>query len=166
MHHFSPRVFSCFGWGNFLHHPCLGLDPLHSYGFTADASPYLFRFPFDKQNCSIELVFTDYEESEVAWKLFEGKTFESVPEISNPAWEIIEQNVVTTTAEVYNWKENDLSQGKLSKLIYTVTLKREPRTAIVYVICPTLAISTFNIISCVLPTGEGLLTSLNYFLQT
>ena len=122
------------------------------------SSPFhLIRFPFDEQNCSIELVFTDYGESEVAWKLFKGKTVANLAEINNPSWEIIGQNVVLSKEEVYYWKEKELSSGNLSKLIYTVALKRQPRTAIVYVICPTVAISTFNIISFVLPTGEGLL---------
>ena len=110
------------------------------------------------------MVFTDYEESEVAWKLREGMTVESVAEISNPAWEIIGQNVVTSDEVVSNWIEKEISHGKLSKVIYTVTLKRQPRTAIVYVICPTVAISTFNIISFVLPTGEGLLICLFFSL--
>ena len=103
------------------------------------------------------MVFTDYDESEVAWILFDGKTVENLTNINNPAWEIIDQNVVRSTEVVFTWKEKDLSRGTLSKLIYSVKLKRHPRTAIVYVICPTVAISTFNIISFVLPTGEGLL---------
>ena len=75
---------------------------------------------------------------------------------SNPAWNIIEENEEIAEDEFYSIVEGAVSKGKFSKLIYTVTLKRQPLTAIVYVICPTVAISSFNIISFVLPTGEGI----------
>ena len=101
------------------------------------------------------MVFTDYEESEVAWKLMRGIAVDNGTNIGNPAWNIIHQDLETSNEDFYNLKEDGIIHGKVSKLIYNVTLKREPLTAIVYVICPTVAISTFNIISFVLPTGEG-----------
>ena len=122
---------------------------MYSYVFR------LIRFPFDIQNCSIELVFSDYEVSEVSWKLLKELKLETLPENRNPSWNIIIQKLETSEEELYNIAERELKKGKISKLIYTLTLKRQPRTAIAYVICPTAAISTFNIISFVLPTGEG-----------
>ena len=120
-----------------------------------------YRFPFDTQNCTIELVFSEYEESEVSWILLKGFLLENRTNNSNPAWDIIHQYIEISDEEIFNLKEGEISPGKLSKLIYTVTLRRQPRTAIVYVICPTVAISAFNIISFVLPTGEG---SFNFFI--
>ena len=125
------------------------------------ANHFLFRFPFDKQNCAIELVFSDYEEAEVAWILLAALKQESLQENSNPSWNIVKENLEKSQEELYNLGEMVINKGNLSKLIYTVTLKRQPRTAIVYVICPTVAISTFNIISFVLPTGEGRFNSYN-----
>ena len=113
------------------------------------------RFPFDLQNCTIELVFTDYEASEVSWILLKEITLVTNADNSNSAWDIVNQYLEITQEEIFNLKERALSQGNLSKLIYSVTLRRQPITAIVYVICPTVAISTFNMISFVLPTGEG-----------
>ena len=75
---------------------------------------------------------------------------------SNPAWTIIYHNLVIGKEEIYFLKDKAISAGNISKLIYNLQLMRQPLTAIVYVICPTVAISTFNIISFVLPTGEGL----------
>ena len=129
------------------------------------ANHFIFRFPFDKQNCAIELVFSDYEESEVAWILLKALKQESVQETSNPSWNIIKENLEKSQEELYNLGEMAINKGNLSKLVYTVTLKRQPRTAIVYVICPTFAISTFNIISFVLPTGEGCFTSYKLLLS-
>ena len=114
------------------------------------------RFPFDLQNCTIELVFTDYEASEVSWILLKEITLVTNADNSNSAWDIVNQYLEITQEEIFNLKERALSQGNLSKLIYSVTLRRQPITAIVYVICPTVAISTFNMISFVLPTGEGI----------
>ena len=43
-----------------------------------------------------------------------------------------------------------------SMLNFAIKMKRNPKTAIIYVILPTLLITIFNIFSACLPTGQGI----------
>ena len=116
---------------------------------------YSFRFPFDMQTCSILLFFAEYEEKEVSWKsdgwivnmdsdrdMF-GK-WQSVSNIMN----------VSTYIDSKNISGRIIDQAK-SLFNFTIVLKRNPTKTIIYVIFPTGLITIFNIISALLPTGQG-----------
>ena len=114
------------------------------------------RFPFDEQNCSIELVFPEFNEEDVIWKLNGWVTTDSAHLTINPSWTFIRNY-----SEVINYRitkrigDREINESK-SVFKHTVVLKRHPRTTIVYVILPTMAIALFNLISLLLPTGEGM----------
>ena len=112
------------------------------------------RFPFDEQTCSIELVFSEYESKEVEWHIDTEKSGEEP--VVNPSWKIRNTSSQLVPKHKMNKVGDLLNYVSKSIFQYNITLKRQPRTAVVYVILPTMAIALFNMISLLLPTGEGI----------
>ena len=107
------------------------------------------------QNCNIELAFTDYNGSEVKWEVFDWSYNDDVD--VSPSWERVgESSKVDEVVMRKAMGRKEAEYQSLSVFNYTISLKRVPRTAIVYIILPTLAITLFNLISLVLPSGEGM----------
>ncbi len=75
----------------------------------------------------------------------------------NPAWELV-SNFTEVGETIIEKKEEEglLEKITKSRLVMTVEVKRNCMTALFYVITPVLAITLFNIIGFLLPTGEGL----------
>ena len=116
---------------------------------------FYVRFPNDVQNCSIELVFTDYNGSEVKWEVFDWSY--DFDEDVNPGWtRVDEYSKVDEVVMKKAMGRKEAEYQSLSVFNYTITVRRVPRTAFVYIIMPTLAITLFNLISLVLPSGEGM----------
>ena len=112
------------------------------------------RFPFDEQTCSIQIEFNEYESKEVTWHIDnDDSTFKPV---MNPSWTLVHKSIQIVPHEIRH-KVGEIVENTTKSLFqFSITLKRQPRTAIVYVILPTLAIAVFNLISLLLPTGEGI----------
>ena len=115
-------------------------------------SPY--RFPFDEQSCNIELIFTEYNKNEVIWMDL-NSTLDASRD-TNPAWEFKTSFLEIAEIDVPLLVEGQITNAEKSVFTYTIVLQRQPRTAIVYIILPTVAISIFNLLSLLLPSGEGL----------
>ena len=114
------------------------------------------RFPFDEQNCDIQLIFTEYDEKEVSWATI-GVSNETNRDV-NPAWKRKEDSATVAQMKISELRgQNGTVVETKSLFNYTITMRRQPRTAIVYVILPTMAITIFNILSLLLPSGEGIL---------
>ena len=111
------------------------------------------RFPFDEQACRIELVFTEYNKDEVYW--MEKNHTQIASRDTNPAWDFKESSLEIDLLDAPLLFEGNVQFVNKSVFNYTIILKRQPRTAIVYVILPTIAISIFNLLSLLLPSGEG-----------
>ena len=108
----------------------------------------LLKFPFDLQTCPLILIFPDYNENEVRWKIG-GRLLDQEGESGeNPLWKV--KNTTIKTSRYQSRQEEEYK----SLLNYTITLKRDPGTAIIYIILPTISISTFNLISLLLPSGQ------------
>ena len=113
------------------------------------------RFPFDTQACSILLFIAEYDENEVSWKK-EGWVVDiEFTKDASATW-IRGENITEVSTHRENKYRNGIivTQSK-SLLKFTVLLKRNPKTAITYVILPTIVIAIFNIISGLLPTSDG-----------
>ena len=78
-------------------------------------------------------------------------------------WERGESTVTIENHTVTKEFEGRTVEQIKSLFRYTIKLKRNPKTAIIYVILPTVLITIFNIISAWLPTGQGNLNSLGNF---
>ena len=76
---------------------------------------------------------------------------------TNPAWEFKESFLEIGLLDAPLLFGGNIIFVNKSIFNYTIVLKRQPRTAIVYVILPTIAISIFNLLSLLLPSGEGLI---------
>ena len=112
-----------------------------------------YRFPFDEQACRIELIFSEYNKNELLWKDIHYNPDASRD--TNPEWEFIESFLEIGLLDAPLLLQGNITTANKSVLYYTIGLKRQPRTAIVYVIFPTIAISIFNLLSLLLPSGEG-----------
>ena len=119
-------------------------------------SKILSRFPFDVQVCPIELLFSEYPANEVKWvNISESAVHRDNARDKNPAWNIIGIDTIIDDMQVPHLRGKNITFVKKSHFNYSIQLKRQPRTAIVYVIFPTMAITMFNLISLLLPSGEG-----------
>ena len=118
------------------------------------------RFPFDEQYCNIELVFTEYDENEVSW-LGNGTT-NSTDKDPNPGWVMADSRIEFKPEYtlIQFGKDSVPIMKRKKKFKYILILNREPRTALVYVVIPTLAITFFNLISLLLPSGQGMLADI------
>ena len=114
----------------------------------------MHRFPFDEQTCSIELVFSEYESKEVEWHIDTEESGEDP--IVSPSWKLINKSSQLVPHQKMYKIGDIVNNGTKSMFQYKITLKRQPRTTVVYVILPTMAIALFNMISLLLPTGEGI----------
>ena len=112
-----------------------------------------YRFPFDRQTCHIELIFTEYPSEEVFWKYITLSNIED-PD-TNPAWKWIDGFPDIDFLDAPQLMEGKITYANKSVFSFSIVLDREPRTAIVYIIMPTIAITIFNLISLLLPSGEG-----------
>ena len=113
-----------------------------------------YRFPFDEQRCNIELIFSEYNNNEVIWMDMNYSLDASRD--TNPAWEFKTSFLEIAELDVPLLVEGHITNAEKSVFTYTIVLQRQPRTAIVYIILPTVAISIFNLLSLLLPSGEGL----------
>ena len=128
--------------------------------FSTECELDLIRFPFDEQECSIEIIFPGYAQKEVQWLFEEEDDGEerTVAEFDHYfAWEVKDKSC---EPKVSSFKVSGSAHfGNTSQLEYSVfscrlKLKRNPSTALFFVVVPTVAITVFNMISFLLPSGE------------
>ena len=127
-----------------------------SQTFTTECELDVTRFPFDDQECKIELIFPGFSYNEVHWSL--PATEEKELELDeNYAWSVdskgCEQKISNFTMPFSVYFGNP-SELEYSQFRCVLKLKRNPTTASFYVVIPTLAITVFNMMSFLLPSGE------------
>ena len=114
----------------------------------------------DVQICSLEFTIAGYKSNEVVWK--ELDLIISTETQTSDAWELINNysEIINHTISIES-TEYDLETHTISKFVFTVQLKRNPISAIFYVVVPTFAITIMSIMSYIIPSSEGM-TKLDY----
>ena len=99
------------------------------------------------------MIFTGYNSSELNWQKIDQ--FLGASRDNNPAWNIVGNFTEIEELDVQQLRDHRITLSEKSVFKYIIVLQRQPRTAIVYVILPTVAITIFNLLSLLLPSGEG-----------
>ncbi len=109
----------------------------------------------DIQKCELQFTFAGYKSNEVFWK--DLNFIIDVSHSDSTSWTLIENASIRIINEkIIIHGANYSNVQKVSKLNIRVKVKRNPISAFYYVVCPTMAITFFNIVAYIIPSGEGL----------
>ncbi|GFN98805.1 neuronal acetylcholine receptor subunit alpha-3 [Plakobranchus ocellatus] len=114
--------------------------------FPASCKLDLTKYPFDKQNCQIQMVVMSYSEKEILFHAFKDKahfTFFT----QNGEWDVAKSHVTTPTISVDG--EN------LTSVVITFQLERKPVFLMICMILPIVFLSLLNLLVFVIPVDSG-----------
>ncbi|XP_055894104.1 neuronal acetylcholine receptor subunit alpha-6-like [Biomphalaria glabrata] len=114
--------------------------------FPTSCELHLSDYPFDEQKCTIILIATMYDASELSFVAITDKVLLDFF-IKHGEWELIDTDISTTSLSTSTWEGSSIQ--------FTFKLRRRPAFLLINIVLPVVFLSFLNLMVFIIPADSG-----------